>query len=164
MRVIFLDIDGVLNHRGWMAYAQKKALARQEALALSPILAPTLKNYKESIDPGALTLLHVLLEQTQAHIVVSSTWRKWHTVAELEGLLEWPVLDVTPIAERIGVTYRGECIAHWLSQHPEVTDYLIIDDDTDPYTPEHRMILTRIEGGGFTGDLLKLALDRFGVA
>lgn len=53
MRVLFLDIDGVLNHR---------------AVFVPGDVAP--------ICPVALARLKALIERTGATIVVSSTWRR----------------------------------------------------------------------------------------
>ena len=131
MRVIFLDIDGVLNsHRTAVAYRQ--------------IL------YRK-LDPVAVAMLYRICKFADAKIVVSSTWRKdgdWLTLVWgclREAGFPWdgdycPIIDRTTVAHR-GITdndeypgintSRGDDIKLWLDDHPEYDDYIILDDDSD---------------------------------
>jgi hypothetical protein len=124
-KVIFLDIDGVLvTTRTFIA------------------------NHGEQLfDPIAAGMLRRCCTKGVA-IVISSTWRfyadmsgnsdcstynKLHNNLTLEGLLpylhdDWKTVDL----HRAGVVQiRGDEITEWLSRHPEVTHYAIIDDDVD---------------------------------
>ena len=54
------------------------------------------------------------------------------------GLGEPHIIDVTPCHDRTSIytsgvnrQQRGEEIAAWLEEHPEVTQYVIFDDDFD---------------------------------
>lgn len=127
MRVIFLDIDGVLN-------SSRTAVAYQQLL-------------QHKLDPIAVQILHRIVYTTEAHLVISSTWRlgnDWETL--IWGCLReagWEIsynsfhgLGGTPIIGRTGIgtgtrATRGHEIADWLEEHPEVDDYIILDDDTD---------------------------------
>ena len=106
MKVIFLDIDGVLNcdhttnPRKFPYVVDKKLLAR----------------FKK------------LLSRTGAKVVLSSSWR-----LDPVGLLaakHWgvPFIDVAPDMPK--KTRRDEVLA-WLSKHPNVIRYTIIDDEDD---------------------------------
>lgn len=109
MKILFLDVDGVLNNAASAA---------------------------EGIDLIAEKVLLVarICEETGASIVISSTWRKLYSLDVLSemlrrvGLRSTPVIDVTPEFHN---GHRGEEIQHWLDEHPDVTDFVIIDDDSD---------------------------------
>lgn len=57
MKVIFLDVDGVLNCIGWLKQNDGKPYD------------------KNSIDPSRVELLKEIIDKTGAKIVLSSTWR-----------------------------------------------------------------------------------------
>ena len=114
MRVIFCDIDGVL----WVY--RKGELDPGDAL-----------------DLGAVSQLNRILEACpDVRIVISSSWRIVHQ-------LEW----IRDHFERYGLPYRdriidktpwngqdqtrGQEIQQWLTAHPDVTDFVILDDERD---------------------------------
>lgn len=116
MRVIFLDIDGVLN-----VYCQNR------------------DQYGCTFHDHFVNNLKYLINQTDAKIVISSSWK----LAGLQEMIDmWlfrqlpgEVIDITP-----NLTYgpslntsiaRGYEIEQWLELHPEVINYVIIDDDDD---------------------------------
>jgi hypothetical protein len=106
MKVIFLDIDGVLN------------------------TTATPRPNKESrvIEQTLLARLKRLLQDTGATVVLSSTWRH-----DREGLasakrLGIPFTDVLPDMRPYP---RSEEIAAWLEAHPHVQRFAVIDDDDD---------------------------------
>lgn len=115
MKILFLDIDGVLNSgRTQIAFG----------------------GYPHSFRPGCMTrfdyvainLVRLLCEETEASIVLSSDWRYDCTAHEAANGLDLPIMDVTPI----NVTgTRAMEIAAWLAAHPEVTTYAIVDDVLD---------------------------------
>lgn len=113
MKVIFLDIDGVLNRRGWMV---KKT--------------PWLEDSK-------LKLISNLCKETGAKIVLATNWREtWfepmfydnETTAIYTGhkLFDENEIEVIGITDRIGS--RGDEIKKYLLNHPEITNYVSIDD------------------------------------
>jgi HAD domain in Swiss Army Knife RNA repair proteins len=69
-----------------------------------------------------------VLEQTQAQIVLTSTWR--YDPAGLFSAKHWgiPFIDVTPDLPK--EPRRNEILA-WLRDHPEVTRYAVLDDEDD---------------------------------
>lgn len=127
MRAIFLDIDGVLN-------SHRTAVGFQHVL-------------QRKLDPVAVMMLHRIVKNAEAVIVISSTWRLSKGWKELVwGCLReagWPwdhygfiPMDTCPIIDRtpkyLGAgTVRGDEIAKWLEDNPEYDDYIIIDDDSD---------------------------------
>lgn len=116
-RVLFLDVDGVLNNETWA----------QEVYAKEGV-----RVYREDrLEERALLLLKEIIDRTGAVIVVSSAWRRFPDA--YEHLAEWlekygmSIYDKTPILD----TYRGQEIRSWLTQHLEVTHYAILDDLDD---------------------------------
>lgn len=131
MRVIFLDIDGVLN-------SYRTAAAYRQVL------------YRR-LDSVAVAMLYRIVKYADAKIVVSSTWRKdqdWLTLVWgclREAGFPWdgddcPIIGrttlhspgITDDDDYPGInTRRGEKIKLWLDEHPEYDDYIILDDDSD---------------------------------
>jgi hypothetical protein len=122
MKVLFLDINGVLN---------------------STESARNNKSYSVLI-PEGLKFLHYLHSQG-VMIVVSSTWRLLYTKDNLAEILAVPIRDVTPKGPCNSC--RGEEIQTWLNANGS-PEYCIIDDDGDmlPYQIP-RFVKTSCEDG-----------------
>lgn len=113
-RVIFLDVDGVLNSIG-------------SVIALgSP---------NDYFDPVSVGLIARLCRETGAKIVVSSTWRIGRTVEQIRDelaragapqLREY-IVDRTKDFQAI----RGKQIARWIEDNGFEGSYVIVDDDSD---------------------------------
>ncbi|MGN0350925.1 MAG: HAD domain-containing protein [Roseburia sp.] len=128
-KVIFLDIDGVLNSNFWN------------------------NNHQEEISDGTLIdeekvkLLGELIRNTDAKIVLHSGWKNWfdtnkkpmrkeaeklRILLEKEGLV---IEDVTPDystedirrSKKFSLIKAGEILA-WLEEHKEVKKWIVIDD------------------------------------
>jgi hypothetical protein len=106
MKVIFLDIDGVLN-------CEK---------------TPNPRKFPYIVDKKLLARLKSLLVRTGAKVVLTSTWR-----LDPVGLIAakyWgiPFIDVSPDMPK---SPRCSEVLTWLSQHPKTTRYVVIDDEDD---------------------------------
>jgi len=120
MKVIFLDIDGVLVTRNSIKYQY--------------LNFPDETNIRFS--KKAVKNLNKLIRLTGAKIVISSTWRLFHSLEELQNIfkkqkIRGKIISTTSI-EKATIEEdipRGQKIADWLEQHPEVEQYVIIDDD-----------------------------------
>lgn len=126
MRVVFLDIDGVLNSSEW--FLRRKKEGRE--------VAPC-----KELDRSAVLLLNEIVSKTDAKIVISSSWRLAFDLEFIISVLEkhgfnGEVLGRTPHRTTFPV-HRGNEIQDWLDGHPEVTEFCIIDDDQDML--EHQM-------------------------
>ena len=114
MKVIFLDIDGVLN----LCYE-----GRDE--------------YGSLFHPHLVDNLRKIVEETGAKIVISSTWRFSGLVVmkEMWNKRELPgvVIGITPnFMTHYGTTLcRGKEIDAYLEKYPEIEKYVILDDDSD---------------------------------
>lgn len=123
-KYIFLDIDGVLNseqyylekpqHKRWKEFKDK--LDKHIAWGVC------------NIDPKAVKLLNKLVTETNAKIVVSSSWRgdyALQTIFSLAGITE-SIYGETP---RLESRFRGEEIDKWLKERQEPYKYVILDSD-----------------------------------
>lgn len=106
MKVIFLDIDGVLNSKN----------------------TPNPRQFPYVVDPKLLKRLKRLLERTGAKVVLSSTWR--YDPAGIFSAKHWgvPFVDVIP---DIPKKARRDEILMWLKHHPKVKRFVVIDDEDD---------------------------------
>ncbi len=118
MKIIFLDVDGVLNHRG--------------------SFAPGMPGGSRRIAPECVTELNRIVESTGADIVVSSTWRQdpdYIRVLRAAGvkgrILGKTVHGIRGIDGNFLVgTCRGDEIQEWLAAN-EPDAFVILDDDSD---------------------------------
>ena len=130
MKVIFLDIDGVLNTgRLTMHISQDwKKIDRED-------------EFGQFFDSDAIYFLSHIINETGAEIVISSTW-KYNGLDSLVSMwkgrkLPGNVIDTTPnIRAKNNLPFkeraeRGNEIRAYLDIHPEVESYVIIDDDDD---------------------------------
>ena len=111
MKVLFLDIDGVVNRVG------------------------TRQRYRGfmGIDPFLASMVGKIILDTGAAVVLTSTWRHFRGGREEVDRHVYKTFDVTPIAD---TGFRGEEVKMWLDGHPEVTRYAIVDDDSDFYADQ----------------------------
>jgi hypothetical protein len=115
MKILFLDIDGVLNSpKTWALYGDSSPLA---------------KDQKFNLDPNALRFIQLLHAQG-VEIVISSTWRLHENLGDFKDVLGFPVKGKTGREVSVG-SVRGKEIDLWLKDHPEVEQYCIVDDDSD---------------------------------
>ena len=133
MKVIFLDIDGVLNASDYMCalhYRYRSLVHKDEAEY--PIPNDEVRDsYGKYFDPRCIIHLEAIINFTGCKIVISSTWRK-DGLTKMKNLWEYrdlpgEIVGVTPVLNM----ERGEEIKNYLEEHDYITDYCIIDDDSD---------------------------------
>lgn len=105
-KVLFLDIDGVLNCRDCLTH-------------------------RDSIGASHVEILNKVLVLTGAEVVISSTWRIINTIPQIQKFLDmagfgYSILSTTPTNGK----GRGDEIWEWLSEHP-ARKFAIVDDDSD---------------------------------
>lgn len=132
MKILFFDVDGVMNsHRTAVGLGGFGHMALG-ILNMTDIEVRRVTRW----DPVAVGMLNRLLKETRCKIVVSSVWRKGATLKELRWLFEAHGLPKSVI---VGKTkshpsgFRGREIRQWLTDHKHlgIEDYLILDDDSD---------------------------------
>jgi len=147
VKVLFLDIDGVLN-------------SARTAVAFRGYPHKFTPDHLGMFDTVAVNLIRGLCAKGGVSVVVSSAWRYSHGWDEIGRALDLPTMDQTPSL----CGCRGDEIADWLRRHPEVTQYAIVDDDPD-MLPEQSPFFVKTDGfnGLMWGDFEKLC-GLFGVA
>ena len=127
MKVIFLDIDGVLN--------TVKDFQRHNFIGMSPVL---------------VRRFNKLVKDTGAKVILSSTWRhdkNWREVMVRNGLDMKFLGRTKDLRDKI----RGMEIDEWLGRH-NVDRYVILDDDTDRL-PDQIHFKTDFRVGGLTKEI-----------
>ncbi len=125
MNVVFLDIDGVLNSNSF----------------------DNEKNDDRIMDPTRLELLKELLDEVEAEVVLTSSWRTmWAPHEDLcmgsgkKLFREFAELGIY-IYDKTPSLFDGRAqeIKEWLGENPETESFVILDDiafgweDLDPY-------------------------------
>jgi len=103
MKIIFLDIDGVLNNYNTVC---------------------------EGVhwEPGLVKILKRIIAETKAKVVISSTWRRTEYYRNIiKNDMKIDFIDVTPKLWK----KRGVEIQTWLDENPGVEKFIILDDDSD---------------------------------
>lgn len=136
LRIIFLDFDGVVNNIG--SFSNGKM---------------------DPIDPYAIELLNSLVKETDARIVISSSWRIGHSLNFIQVMMakagfEYPerIIGATiELSEKTNGGFwttktRGQEIDIWLNQVP-VDSFVIFDDNDDMDPVKDHLIQTTFENG-----------------
>lgn len=155
MKLLFLDIDGVLNSSDWV---------RRRTVSPDPFASPS-ELAKFLIDPKAIARLNKVLERTGAMVVVSSAWRKgssqaWMDTKEMlysAGLKPWTIVGRTPNMDtKMGSLYvapdRGDEIGKFLDEFRKPVEAFAAVDDI-------AMLSKRVEGHLVRTDISDGLLD-----
>lgn len=121
-RLIFLDIDGVLNSQEW--FEKRKKLKPDSSVR---------EFYMNDLDPEAVARFKMLVMDVNAEVVLSSTWRLYEDRAKL---VDEVVCDILSSTEECTSRIRGAEIQMWIHKNIKLDDrehlrYAIIDDDSD---------------------------------
>ena len=115
-KVIFLDVDGVLNSRAFLATYHRAGIA---------------------IDPTRLVLLRQIVEASGADIVLTSSWRlHWdsnealcnETGKQMNAIFAQAGLKILDKTPDLGFV-RYEEVVRWLEEHPQVKNFVVLDDE-----------------------------------
>ena len=130
MKIIFLDVDGVLNSDEYF----------------DKIKNLDIQGIERDIDVEKIKLLKKAIDATGAEVVLSSSWRYTRNAQYLkELLLKYGIyVDSTPYIQN----ERGLEIRKWLSEHQDVEDFVILDDEIfESYDEELMKKLVKISNG-----------------
>lgn len=115
-KVIFLDIDGVLNH----VHTQER---HRGCIGINPVF---------------VARLNEITDRTDAKLVISSTWRLdgWDEVTDAlrEAGVTGEIIGMTPRLpprETFVSALRGDEIQAWLDDFGPIDRFVILDDDSD---------------------------------
>ena len=133
MKVIFLDVDGVLNTSD--TFKRRKEIYNERG-----ILIPR-------IDFFRVSYLKEIVNKTKAKIVLSSTWRKNEkNIEELFNVFKLFDLEIYDLTDIDIDGIRENEIISWLNNN-EVETFIIIDDESsDLHSLENYLIKTRVNG------------------
>lgn len=145
-KIIFLDIDGVMNSE--VDYLLAEARGDLE----------TAKEEAHEISKRCMDLLNELISNTGAEVVISSVWRYGETVESMQAMFDskgfsGKIIGLTP---RLGHgNLRGNEILQWIKDnesylgcYSDFESYVIFDDDSDMlYWQRENFILI----DGYTG-------------
>ena len=155
-KIIFLDIDGVLNSNDFLQYRSKDE-------------SEDMYKYLETfIDDEAVLVLEKIAKETESEIVISSTWRFNHydslkKILSSKGLTS-KIIDKTP---RDGCC-RGCEIHQWIRNNTEYLEiqnassfkkYLILDDDTDMLYNQRNNFVRVTNDYGLTNSYIQICLN-----
>lgn len=157
MKVIFLDVDGVLNSIGWMKKNDEK------------------KHGNCEINPENVKMLKDIVDKTGAKIVLSSTWRN---VDGTDGKLRHPMYDyLVDELRKFGMEIfsrtslinndRPKEIKAWLNETSfEIESFVSIDDDFSEKDYEKQGVCNRLiktqfwdENGGLQRNHVEQAIQ-----
>ncbi len=117
-RVIFLDIDGVLNVMS-PSYNTLKIRKGMENIYIERMLVERLL---------------WLIEKTDAVVVISSSWR--HDMDELQIQMSRAGMDSETWEKRVvgktpTIRWRGDEITAWMANHTDITSYVVLEDEPE---------------------------------
>lgn len=152
MKVLFLDHDGVICLDNQWGSRTDKRKKYEELDKNGDVLKwgkykrvielPVYDRF-DDFNAECVDIINSIIIKTDCQIVVSSDWRELASVEEMgdyyesQGIIRRP-LDFTPIELPAGLKFysmmtepeetRSYQILQWLSEHPEVTHWVAIDD------------------------------------
>lgn len=102
-KAVFLDVDGVLNRGQYCP------------------------DFSEDIELKCLKCLQRLVHKTGAKIIVSSSWRQSEKMlSKLRHKLQYYGMEIHDVTEVLRT--RPAEIKAYLNNHPEISDYVVLDD------------------------------------
>ena len=136
MKVLFLDIDGVMNNDA--------EFKRQKVV--------------DPIGQEQLEILKHIIDQTGADIVLSSSWRCSQELGvKVSKALESVGLHLISHTPYMPEGPRSGEIQTWLDEHKETTQFAILDDDGDANIEGH-FFQTQFKDG-LTKEIAQAVID-----
>lgn len=155
MKVIFLDVDGVLNSE----------LSREQE-------RNNFDNWMEhEVSEMHVNNLKKIVDATGAQIVLSSSWRFDHPKATGRDFIADPLmkildrklkavgLDIIDVTPDLRGKIRGAEIQDWLDRHSEVERFVILDDDVDMMEEQKPFFVNTTFKNGLTEEMANKAIE-----
>lgn len=152
MKIIFLDVDGVLND-------QNTRYTTDGALGIG-------------IDDTKIQYLKNIVDATSAQIVLCSGWKlRWSPNIENQGvsaryltnkLSNYSLTIMDRTYDPDGFSHRGAGIKNWLADHPTVETWAVLDDEIFPDYEEQgimpHLVKSSFYDKGLTEELAEQAI------
>ena len=151
-KVIFLDIDGVLNGYNFQYHILTKILYK----------IPLIRRHYDvfNVKLHKAILLAIIVRATGADIVMSSSWRGGYYRFLETGVLtprmkslvfkfDLLKLSISGMTPRSLNGKRGKEIQEYLNKHPEITNFVILDDeifDMGRFKDSDHLVITSRDG------------------
>jgi hypothetical protein len=135
MKILFLDIDGVLN-------------SMRNVRAYNRFPMPNVESEAE-LDPIAIGMIRKICDLTKSSIVLSSTWRDYVDPIEFGKKYNLPIVDKTISGS------KARSIRLYREERPEIVKYAIIDDD-DMQDVNNNQVFTDLDNGMLCEHFFKL--------
>lgn len=133
MKVLFLDIDGVIVTReSLLKHSENMKEKRANGHSFDDLDAWMKAQHEQFHHVCLLNLAEIVKNCPDLKIVVTSTWRLGRSVQDLKDL--FPDIIAERIVDKTKASihgFRGAEIEEWLDRHPEVEKFVILDDDSD---------------------------------
>lgn len=156
MKILFLDIDGVLNYHDFLvrAHEARRTSAKRDQKIVTIHDAET---WEGMLAPECVARLEKLVQVTDASVVISSSWRHANPWAKIHKFLRKKgftgrVIGATPIDIRRKLSQhveRGDEIEAWLDawdygsdKMQPVESFVILDDNSVGGNVESRLVRT----------------------
>jgi len=177
-KFVFLDIDGVIATDNALikmlakyyglngTYFISKEIDKeiQNAIDTSKLPKPLLNYHYAPFCEHAINNIYELQRVTNCKFIISSQWRAVRTIYQINDLMATKGLyiqfidkiqDVRPEDDN-----HSEIIAYYLTEHPKVKNYVVIDDVESglEFYHKERYVLTN-SSTGFTRDCLEKAVN-----
>lgn len=168
MKILFLDMDGVMNNDAWDEHVREN----RSRFSMSPDLMK--KSASTDIDPVNIQNLKFILKRDkEIRIVISSSWRNHLTLPQLQwifkkhGIMPEKIIGMTDrprVCDPADVIYedrdRGELCVKW-AQENNVTSFVCVDDDWTFAACPNQIVRTT-EKNGLTRTKAEAILRLFG--
>ena len=146
-KILFLDIDGVINTDRQCERCYEKGIVPDE-------------RFGYPFDPEAVACLARIIDETGADIVISSSWKFWGlpdmTNMWKDRNMPGKIVDVTPntmsdemllnadLTNMDMMAFKGSEIKGWLTKHRKSVERYAIIDDVDDMLPEQQDCFVQI--------------------
>ena len=166
MKILFLDIDGVLNSKQAFKFWHHHRDQKRWENGLEHYKGTLFQYLAQEFCPICLSNLEWIMREVEdLRIVVSSTWRLGKTVEMLKEIFEFSpiianaILDKTP---RLEDRIRGHEIQEWLDEQAfaRIEKFVIVDDDSDMDHLMDRLVKTD-NNVGLDYNKAREIIDRF---
>ena len=156
MKIVFLDIDGVICTQEEIFHDPEKKKSGE--IKIEDYMRRVDGKWLHMFSPVAVAALNHITNTTGAKLVISSTWRNKGVdrlkIHFKEQGVTGEIIGITPYVynEEHKCKMRGGEIQVWLDKNPGVESFVILDDDSDMLHLLPRLVKTMWDDYEKTGE------------